>query len=419
MLNVNNEEFLFQDLQRQMDLLGNNPALCSPQGKRIAVCLRHPFEILAILLFVMERGGGILLLHADTPLSKAKEIAELGGCGGIVYSNLNDVIPLRGMALETEPTIYQMTSGTTGEPKVISRSWIEVQEEITAYNEMHDWRADETPVVLVPIHHSFGLISGMLSALARGTKPPILITNSNPKYIIHKIKETKNSIVFGVPSLFSLLLSFSKESMRFHKVVSAGAYIPQKTFMLLKASTQELWHQYGCSELGCISIGVNQTENCNVGKILNTMRVETRLVEACTDEEILVHRKDKVIYTGDAGFLTKDGFLQVKGRIDDVINVSGYMVNPSEIEDTILQMENVREVVVFGKKHVVFGESIKALVVAENVSNLSIRAWCNVKLPKYKVPGSIEIVDKIPRTENGKISRKILREMDGITNDKR
>jgi acyl-coenzyme A synthetase/AMP-(fatty) acid ligase len=413
MLTVNNEEFLSQDLHRQMNRLSDLAALCSPQGKRIAVCLRHPVEILAILLYVMERGGGMLFLHADTPFSKAKEIAELGECGGLIYSKSDDVIPLRGMALETEPTIYQMTSGTTGKPKLISRSWIEVQEEIAAYNEMHDWRADDTPVVLVPIHHSFGLISGTLSALARESKPPILITNLNPKYIIHKIKETQNSIVFGVPFHFNLLLSFPKESIEFHKVVSAGSYMPQKTFTLLKASSQELWNQYGCSELGCISIGVNQPENCNVGKLLRTMKVETRLGEVCKDKEILVHGNEKVIYTGDVGFLSEDGFLHVKGRIDDVINVSGLMVNPSEIEDTILQMENVREVVVYGKKHVVFGESIKVLVVAENESSLSIRAWCTANLPKYKVPGAIEIVDRIPKTENGKISRKLLREMDG------
>lgn len=412
MINVNNEAFLSRDLQKQMNGLNNIEALCSPQGKRIAVCLRHPFEMLAILLHVMKCGGGVLFLHADTPFSRAKEIAELAECSVLIYSTSDEIIPLSGLAQETEPTIYQFTSGSTGKPKLISRSWIDVQEEITAYNEMHDWKDDETPIVLVPVHHSFGLISGMLAALARESKPPLLITKLNPKYIMQKIRETANSIVFGVPSVFNVLLSFPNESIRFHKVVSAGAVMPQKTFTLLKSSSQELWNQYGCSEIGCISIGVNRPENYDVGKPLRTVKVESRLIVGSKDKEIWVHKNGEATCTGDIGSLSDDGFLQVKGRIDDVINVSGFMVHPSEIEDTILQMENIREVVVFGKRHIVFGESIKALVVAENVSDLSVRAWCTANLPKHKVPGAIEIVDKIPKTENGKISRKILREME-------
>jgi 3,4-dihydroxybenzoate---[aryl-carrier protein] ligase len=128
--------------------------------------------------------------------------------------------------------------------------------------------------------------------------------------------------------------------------------------------------------------------------------------------EIVVTVGANVISTQDLGYFdpsTKR--LQVLGRLDDLINVSGLKVIPSEIESIIMQMPGIKETIVLRTEHKVWGEAVKAVVVAESsIVEKDIRLWCINHLPTYKVPSVIEITTVIPRTPAGKISRRFIQE---------
>lgn len=184
----------------------------------------------------------------------------------------------------------------------------------------------------------------------------------------------------------------------------------------LQACTEQVWQQYGCTEAGCISLGSDPSSPYDVGQVLPHLQIalhETALAEGSAAKEIVVSTGDKLIHTQDLGMLNPQGRIQVFGRMDDLINVSGLKVLPSEVEAVIERLSGVSEVVVCKARHPVWGESIRALVVAsEGVGKEEIKAWCLLHLPPFKVPSIIDLVTSIPRLPSGKISRKFIQEQE-------
>ncbi len=113
-------------------------------------------------------------------------------------------------------------------------------------------------------------------------------------------------------------------------------------------------------------------------------------------------------HTGDLGYRDEDGYFFVTGRKDDQLKVGGHRLNPREIEDTIVESGLAAECLVFGIPDPLQGHRLAALVVpirktADTVEG--ILKYCGAKLPKFKVPGSLLLVEAIPKTSSGKPDR--------------
>lgn len=404
-------------MQRFKDLRDLNPIIVR-HTRMYAVCFKHPFDILSAVLFLREQDCTVLLMNGDTPLETARATAERSGANGLFFGEWKTFIPLHDGVSDYEPGLLQYSSGTTGKPKLIWRSWASIDREIKSYNERLGSSGEDRPVILVPISHTFGLIAGTLTARARGMVP-IIVWDKNPKFALHAIQSTSRSMVYGVPYLFHVLDQLGKGTLQYHKLVSSGAPLPEGLFNRLSQSCQELWHQYGSSETGCISLGANPASPFDVGAPLKHLDVTfAPLTEdgTTTDplsgyEEIVIASGEDRIHTRDVGYRLPSGSLCVMGRMDDLINVSGLKVAPAEVENIIGGMPGVIEAAVYKGKHHVWGEAVKALVIAERgIRPEDVRNWCIRYLPAYKVPGMIQIVDYIPKMPSGKLSRKLLRE---------
>ena len=122
--------------------------------------------------------------------------------------------------------------------------------------------------------------------------------------------------------------------------------------------------------------------------------------------------KDGWLATGDLGFLDSDGYLYLKGRKDDIINVGGEKVSPTEIELAIKQLDKIQDVGVIGVPDKTFGEIPVAFIVTEfNLETNEILSHCIKTLERYKIPQNFIFIDSIPKNESGKIERNTLREM--------
>ena len=118
--------------------------------------------------------------------------------------------------------------------------------------------------------------------------------------------------------------------------------------------------------------------------------------------------------TSDIGHLDEEGYLYLNGRIDDMINVGGEKVIPSEIEMVVNELEGIKEAVAVGIPHNTFGQVVKLFAKKNNESKIQeseIIRYCVKKLERYKVPVSIQFVDEFPRTEYGKIERYKLKDL--------
>ncbi|WP_233568187.1 AMP-binding protein [Cohnella faecalis] len=321
-------------------------------------------------------------------------------------------MPLGRKASREEPSLFQCSSGTSGTPKLIRRLWKDVDVEIDSYNKAIAWADSDIPLILVPVYHSFGLV-GMLAALARRVKP-IIVVDKNPKHIAKMVRSTRNAVVYGVPFLFHLAASFQKEPLHFYKIISSGSPLTDDLLQTIKKNSQQVYQQYGCSEIGCISIADDPASASDVGKPLP--HLEVAVAERESDfHEVVVSFGNNTICTGDIGFLSPDGSLQIYGRLDDLICVSGLKVAPLEVERVITSMPGIAEAVVHRTKHPVWGEAVKAIIVRSGLMSAEeVRDWCKWHLPPYKVPGVVEFVKEIPRPPSGKISRKYLSERGNV-----
>lgn len=119
--------------------------------------------------------------------------------------------------------------------------------------------------------------------------------------------------------------------------------------------------------------------------------------------------KEGVIYTSDMGHIDRGGLLHLRGREDDVINIGGFKVAPTEVEDAVMAFEGVKDCVCIPSEHRIMGTALKMLVVMNDGHTLDKRTlarWLKTKLETYKIPLLYEQVEAVKRTFNGKIDRK-------------
>jgi long-chain acyl-CoA synthetase len=120
-----------------------------------------------------------------------------------------------------------------------------------------------------------------------------------------------------------------------------------------------------------------------------------------------------LLFTGDLGYLDEDGYVFIVDRKKDLIKTSGFQVWPREIEEVISAHPSVLEVGVAGLPDQMKGESVKAWIVLRPNTRLDaaeLKAWCKERLAPYKVPSNFEFVSDLPKSQVGKVLRRMLRQ---------
>lgn len=382
--------------------------------RRYALCSSDPLFVVSMVLFLRERGQSVLPIHGDTPIETALRLARRAECEGLFYQSAEQYHRLDSVTVREEgsPALYQYSSGTTGEPKLIGRSWEEIGKEIAAYNERLDAQllGEDTPVILASITHAYGLISGVLSALARDVEP-IVMNSQSPKAVVQYLKENPKHLLYGVPALLQGLAPlFEHGGVKLHGIMSSGASLSPFLYEHYSQSSALLLQQYGCTEAGCASLAIGMESYDDLGIPLGHLAIHSDTEPA----ELMISISGRDILTGDLGCTSDNGRIRFLGRLDDLINVAGLKVMPAEVEEVICTLEGVTEAVVYRGVHPVNGETVRAQVVAAKaVTAGDVREWCLRHLPPYKAPSEVQMTTSIPRMPSGKISRKLL-EQEGV-----
>lgn len=384
------------------------------QNRLFALCMESPLRLLACLEIIRKGGGSLLLIHADTPHQTCLELARESGCHYLLFNG--EKVSLQGKNLYRDSSLVQFSSGTTGKPKQIVRSWENIRREIFNYNKLLSAEEDEAPIILVPATHSFGLIAGIMTAFERGATPHIVI-NRNPKFYMKIIGGYQKHIVYGVPFQFHLMHALAPHFV-FNRLLSSGAPLQERLFRDLEQNGSGIMQQYGCTECGCISLSLFPEGPNDNGRPLEHFTIETS-TSASEPTEIIAKTDRSIVHTRDLGYFSDKGSLFVLNRLDDLINVSGQKVIPSEVEEVISRLEGIKETVVYGARHTIWGECVGALIVSEKQYDVAaVKNHCMKHLPAYKIPAKIRFVEEIPKTEKGKISRSLIKSLENQNTQK-
>jgi acyl-CoA synthetase (AMP-forming)/AMP-acid ligase II len=123
--------------------------------------------------------------------------------------------------------------------------------------------------------------------------------------------------------------------------------------------------------------------------------------------------RDGWFRTGDAGYQDEAGFLFIRDRVKDMIISGGENVYPVEVERVLAQHPSLADVCVIGVPDPIYGEAVKAVVVASAgavVDEPELIAYCREHLAAYKCPKSVDVIHELPRTATGKVLKRELRQ---------
>lgn len=391
-----------------------HPVISACAGHRLAVCLQNTALWIALCLYIKEKAGTVFPLPIDTPLDGARRRAERSGCEVLIVASDAESLEVVEINLgdyrsDAPAGLIQTSSGTTGEPKFIERSWASIGTEIESYvrhfPEANDW----TPIVACPVTHSYGLICGVLVALRRGLQP-VIIRHLNPKFILRKLREADSPILYSSPAMITTLAMLVKEQEPLWAVMTSGTVLPKTTFENLGKKVRHLYQQYGCSEAGCLSLGTDLLAANDQGKPLPHITITAGSQASEPGDIIVTLPEGRTVETRDLGYF-ENGRLHFVSRLDEMINVAGFNVYPVEVEEAVLDMPGMRDAVVFKRSRSSGGDQVCLHFISdEEISADAVREFCAGRLAAHQIPMNIARVETISRLPNGKVSRKALSE---------
>lgn len=360
-----------------------------------------------------------------------------------IYSLNGKTEPVKVDA-KKEVAAILFTSGSTGIPRGVMLSHHNIMFNTDSIIEYLKLNEKDRFMQILPLSYCFGA-SWMHCLLRVGGQ--MVINNSFvfPDKVLQEIKEKECTGFAGVPTTFQIILRRTNIwKMNFPKlrfIAQAGGKLANQFIKELVSAfpNKEIYIMYGQTEgtarlsylppelvlkkIGSIGKGIPGTE-------LMVLNAEGKKVKPGEIGEIVVkgenimlgYYKDPentskkirngMLFTGDLATVDEDNFIYIVGREDQFIKSRGFRISCEEIENVLYEIPDIVEAAVIGINDELRGEAIAAFVVLKKESNkkeTEILEMCRKKLPAYKVPSLIKILEKLPKNESGKILRSQLK----------
>ena len=397
----------------------------------------------------------------------------------LVGEDINDFSAVKGefwdlitKALNIDPKIKinpndiascHFTRGTTGDSKAVLHNH---KGHISSYQVLSNtFEINEKShlVLVLPMSHIFGF--AVLGTIILNGGSCKLLNRFDPQFLLKSLEDPNMTFFCGVPSIFNMLIA--QENLEDIKISSKNKYfisgagpLPKKTEeeinkRLLKGngricqaygSTEDLCCGTGTYERGLagsvgkpmigsnleiidkngeilpygkenVGILINQGPYIMMGYLGNPTDKDP--VDKKQTFEILKTIKDKpgIWYrTGDIGYRGKEGNYYLIDRVKNIVKVSERLVYPSEVEKTLVQHPDIKEITVLGVPHYIYGEQLLAVIVLnESVKNKSeiekkIREYAEENLAKYKIPRIWWFRSMLKKFEQGKVNKRWYKE---------
>ena len=350
------------------------------------------------------------------------------------------------------------TTGTTGKPKGVMIGQNAMDESSFLLSTRQEYSHDLHFIVTGPLNH-FGNLSKIYPVLSNGATLHIIDGMKNLNVFFETMdreialsrtepeatrKEPKFA-TFLVPASIRMLLTFARDRLASYAnwidfIETGAAPISQADMKLLCAilPKSRLYNTYASTEIGVVSTYNFNCPECLVGCVGHVEYLFCRILDPDTKEKMKRRKQPNfgeiacggrtlfsgyyddeeltrssmhhgLFHTSDLGEMRSDDYLFLKGRMDDVINVGGYKVAPTEVEDAALALPGVKDCICIPAQHQVLGTVLKLLVVLLDgfgFDKRQIALMLKEHLESYKVPTMYEQVESINRTYNGKLDRK-------------
>jgi fatty-acyl-CoA synthase len=365
-----------------------------------------------------------------------------------------EVATVAGSLSPDDPINIQYTSGTTGFPKGATLTHRNILNNGYSVTALQNFGPHDRLCIPVPFYHCFGMVMGNLGSTTQGATMVIPGDAFDPTAVLKAVEAERCTALYGVPTMFIAELglddfdSYDLSSLR--TGVMAGSPCPVEVMKqcIERMHMSDVTICYGMTETSPVSTQTlpddslaHRTES--VGRV--HPHVEIRVADPDTGETVLRGEPgefctrgysvmsgywnddaktaeaidgDGWMHTGDLAVMADDGYVNIVGRIKDMIIRGGENIYPREIEEFLYSHPDVEDVQVIGLPDVKYGEQLMAWVKARPGSLLAteadpelIRDFCRGKIAHYKIPHYVKFVDEFPMTVTGKVRKVEMREV--------
>jgi fatty-acyl-CoA synthase len=349
-----------------------------------------------------------------------------------------------------DPINIQYTSGTTGFPKGATLSHHNILNNGYFVGRLCGYTPDDRVCIPVPFYHCFGMVMGNLGCTTNGATMVIPGPGFDPKATLKAVAQERCTSLYGVPTMFIAELndpdfeSFDLSSLR--TGIMAGSPCPVEVMKQVvdRMGMTEVTICYGMTETSPVSTQTRADDSLErrvstVGRVHPHVEVkiidpETGLTlprgepgELCTrgysvmlgyweEPEKTAEAIDRArwMHTGDLGVMDGDGYVNITGRIKDMVIRGGENIYPREIEEFLYTHPDIVDAQVVGVPDERYGEELCAWVTlregAPQLTPEALREFATGKLAHYKIPRYVLVVDSFPMTVTGKVRKVEMRQ---------
>lgn len=368
-------------------------------------------------------GAVCVPLESSTPQERQQKIRDELRPSSIVH---------RSSSIVHRPSDILYTTGTTGMAKGVmlsAEAWTANAENLI---DRLGFSSELLFIVCGPLNH-LGSLSKIYPTLMTGGTLYLLenLKDMGAFFSIFTLPFSRFA-TFLVPSSIRMLLQFARKELvavapKVEFIETGAAPISQHDMEMLCQTLphSRLYNTYASTETGIVCSYEFSKYGPQPGLLGAPMKhSRVRIAEdgrvVCSGKTIMSGYagspeatarvlRDGEVYTSDIGSIDENGMLRLQGRMDDVINVGGYKVNPSEVEDAVQAFEGIRDCICIPAPHPLLGTAPKLLYVprqGQTIEPRDIADFLRGRIESYKIPLFYETVDAIQRTYNGKLDRK-------------
>jgi malonyl-CoA/methylmalonyl-CoA synthetase len=416
-------------------------------GIAVPLCVKHPY---ASIKYVIEDTAAEAVIYSEEYLDLIQPLFSdktIRGIKADKWSLLVGVLP------DIDPKRRAMilyTSGTTGQPKGVVTTHLNMEAQIKSLVTSWEWKADDHILNVLPLHHVHGIVNILGCALWSGACCEFL-PRFDPQEIFNCFLRGDINLFMAVPTIYYKLIAhysvltaekkkeISRALAAFRLMVSGSAALPITTLeKWQEISGHVLLERYGMTEMGMAISNPYRGER-RPGYIGQPLAgVDIRLadennlpVEIGASGEIQIKGPNVFLeYWGrpeetkkafvDGWFKSGDiavvesGSFRILGRNSvDIIKSGGYKISALEIEEVLRKHPDIRDCGVVGIPDEEWGEIIGASIILNSENNIlpNLTDWLKDKLPNYKMPRKYIIQEDLPRNVMGKVTKKELQKI--------
>ncbi len=348
-----------------------------------------------------------------------------------------------------DPINIQYTSGTTGFPKGATLSHHNILNNGYFVAELMRFTDKDRLVIPVPLYHCFGMVMSNLSCMSQGATMIYPSAIFDPQAVLEAVQAERATALHGVPTMFIAELShpdFAKYDLTSLRTgIMAGAPCPVEVMKKVNSlmHMREVEICYGMTETSPVSFQTRA--DAPFDKRVSTVgqihpHVEVKIIDPHTNQIVSIGEKGELctrgysvmlgywnnedatkasidaarwMHTGDLAVMDDEGYVNIVGRIKDMIIRGGENIYPREIEEFLYTHSAIVDAQVIGVPDTKYGEEVMAwikLQAGETLTVDEVKDFCRGKIAHHKIPRYVKFVEAFPMTVTGKIQKFLMRE---------